>query len=82
MLKERSVRRTLKVKLRESAGRAKRGQCEVNAHLHIEFILCCDNPPKTCIRSRRWRQQNQTNLPKINLVQHVFCTCLIQAQIS
>ena len=36
MLKERSVRRTLKVKLRESAGRAKRGQCEVNAHLHIE----------------------------------------------
>jgi len=34
---------------------------EVNAHLHIEFILCYTKMIRTCIRSRRWRQQNQTH---------------------
>ena len=49
-----------KLKLRESADRVKRGQCALTLQMNWSRA----KPIKTCIRSRRWRQQSQTHKPK------------------
>ena len=43
---ERREKETSEIKFRESADRVKRGQCEVNAHLHVIFDDVVLNPLK------------------------------------
>ncbi len=44
-----------KLKLRESEDRVKRGQCALTPHQILVGLIVI----KSCIRSRRWRQQSQ-----------------------